>query len=227
MIKIKPQSVNVKFTQVPNHIWRDKDLSFGAKGLVTYLLTHRDGYDLTQKQIMSDLAIGLRLFKAARNELVAKGMLTVTLTKGHGKFEPYLYELEDLFDENSWIINVSTSATFVIVDESAVANDTHKNTKDLKNTNSKNYSLEFEDFWKTYPRRDRNEYKPDAFKEYNRVLKQTSHELLMTCAKNYALAEGSNEYRYSCHNWLKKEQWKNYQATQSVVANNGYRSKEL
>ena len=43
------------FTRVPNEWARDPKLSTKAKGLLTYLLSHEDGYQLSMKQVIAEV----------------------------------------------------------------------------------------------------------------------------------------------------------------------------
>lgn len=58
------------FTRVPNLWARDPKLSLKAKGLLTYLLSHEDGYRLTMEQVIAETKEGKSAVYAAIKELI-------------------------------------------------------------------------------------------------------------------------------------------------------------
>ena len=63
------------FTRVPNEWARDPKLSMKAKGLLTYLLSHEDGYRLTIEQVIAETADGKAAIYAAIKELMERSYL--------------------------------------------------------------------------------------------------------------------------------------------------------
>ena len=79
--------------------------------------------------------------------------------------------------------------------------------------------IEFNDFWNVYPRKIA---KGAARKAYEKALKLTSHESLMTGVKNYVahLEKLKPEKRFVCHasTWLNQERWTDeYEAPKSKL----------
>lgn len=69
----KPES---SFVMIPNDWVRDPKLSFKAKGLLAYLLTHEEGYDLTIEQIVAETADSRNSVYRTLNSLIEAGYLT-------------------------------------------------------------------------------------------------------------------------------------------------------
>jgi hypothetical protein len=70
------------FTQVPNEWLRDTRLTFRARGLMAWLLSHQTGYKVTLKNLARDNREGLHALREAVLELEKHGYLTRTLVKG-------------------------------------------------------------------------------------------------------------------------------------------------
>jgi hypothetical protein len=69
-------------TRVPNLWARDPKLSFKAKGLLTYLLSHQDGYRLTVEQVIAEATDGKAAVYSAIRELVERGYLRRVQRRG-------------------------------------------------------------------------------------------------------------------------------------------------
>lgn len=84
------------FTRVPNDWARDPKLSFKAKGLLTYLLSHSDGYRLTVEQVVAEATDGKSAVYSAIKELVEHGYLERVQRRGErGKVGEVDYYVAD------------------------------------------------------------------------------------------------------------------------------------
>ncbi|MEU4558409.1 hypothetical protein AB0F72_08465 [Actinoplanes sp. NPDC023936] len=72
------------FTRVPNEWARDPKLSYKAKGLLTYLLSHEDGYRLTLEQMIAESTGGKAAVYSAIKELRERGYLECVQRRGDG-----------------------------------------------------------------------------------------------------------------------------------------------
>lgn len=76
----------------------------------------------------------------------------------------------------------------------------------------KDYSEEFESFWRTFPSL-RKESKGDAFKAWQKAIKKTSAEVLISAAVEYAASPvGQGQYVKMPSTWLNKECWNDERA---------------
>lgn len=64
-----------QFTQVPNRWARDPRLSYKAKGLLTYILSHRDDYELSTEQAVREAKDGIDSVYSGLRELEKHGYL--------------------------------------------------------------------------------------------------------------------------------------------------------
>lgn len=84
------------FTRVPNEWARDPKLTTKAKGLLTYLLSHQDGYQLSLKQVIAENADGRDAIYKTLGELVDHGYLSRDQRRGErGKVGEVDYHVAD------------------------------------------------------------------------------------------------------------------------------------
>lgn len=84
------------FTQAPNSWIRDSRLSLKARGLLTLLLSHNDGWSVTVKALAADChEDGEHAIATARDELVQHGYLIRRPRRGSGRFTAEDWELVD------------------------------------------------------------------------------------------------------------------------------------
>lgn len=82
------------FTIVPNDWLRDPRISWKAKGLLAYIASHQEGYQLTRDQIVSEATDGRDSVLAGMRELEDAGYLTRVKVRGEGgKIDGTLYRL--------------------------------------------------------------------------------------------------------------------------------------
>lgn len=96
----------VRFTQVRNEWVRDARLSWKARGLLTYLHSHADGYELSLAQIVRAATDGKDAVATGLRELESLGYLACTRPEraGQGRWGETEYELADPFDASGNLI---------------------------------------------------------------------------------------------------------------------------
>jgi len=62
-----------QFTRVPNSWARDPKLSFKGKGILAFMLSYPDGYQLTVDQLVTESSDGRTAVYAALRELIDRG----------------------------------------------------------------------------------------------------------------------------------------------------------
>jgi hypothetical protein len=70
------------FAQIPNALLRDDRLSFRARGVIAYMLTHADGWHASIKDIAADGKEGQGAVSTAMKELETLGYRKVTRRQG-------------------------------------------------------------------------------------------------------------------------------------------------
>jgi predicted transcriptional regulator len=197
------------FAQVPNSAIRDPQISPNAFRLLAYLMSHKEGYELTYGQIERQTTLGRYAINEAIKVLTEKGWLKTERTKkDNGQFGPTSFHILD------------PEAVDSIADDSSVGDSTMERPTDIKNTNylentkDKEKHLEgFDEFWKLYPKRIA---KADAQKAWNKAIKRKSPNDLLKLTKLYA--EGKlPEMTYIPYpaSWLNKELYESVEVTEA------------
>ena len=167
------------FAQVPNSAIRDPEISPNAFRLLAYLMSHKEGYELTYGQIERQTTLGRYAINEAIRVLTNKGWLRTERTKkDNGQFGPTSFHILD------------PEAVDSVADDSSVGDSTMEQPTDIKNTNylektkDKEKHLEgFDEFWKLYPKKIA---KADALKAWNKAIKTKTAERLLELTKAYA-----------------------------------------
>jgi hypothetical protein len=166
-----------QFTQIHNAWVRDSKLSYKAKGLLTYLLSHEVGYTITIGQIIRESNDGRQAVRSALEELIQAGYLeTKRTTDQRGYNAGLAYYIKDPAkpkSENPTLDNPTLD------NRTAIENNLIKNKKkeDKETTNK------FETFWSLYPRKIA---KADALKAWAKATKTQDPERLIKLTRAYA-----------------------------------------
>ena len=136
------------FAQVPNSAIRDPQISPNAFRLLAYLMSHKEGYELTYGQIERQTTLGRYAINEAIKVLTDKGWLRTERTKkDNGQFGPTSFHILDPEAVDSVADDSSE-------DDSTVEQPTdNKKTNTLENTKSKekqreNRASKIADDWK-------------------------------------------------------------------------------
>jgi predicted transcriptional regulator len=187
------------FAQVPNSAIRDPEISPNAFRLLAYLMSHKEGYELTYGQIERQTTLGRYAINEAIRVLTVKGWLRTERTKkDNGQFGPTSFHILD------------PEAVDSVADDSSVGHSTMEQPTDIKNTNylentkTKEKHLEaFETFWLLYPKRIA---KADALKAWNKAIKKKTADELIALTKAYSESKLPDmTYIPYPASWLNKE----------------------
>jgi predicted transcriptional regulator len=187
------------FAQVPNSAIRDPEISPNAFRLLAYLMSHKEGYELTYGQIERQTTLGRYAINEAIKVLTDKGWLKTERTKkDNGQFGPTSFHILD------------PEAVDSVADDSSVGHSTMEQPTDIKNTNylentkTKEKHLEaFETFWLLYPKRIA---KADALKAWNKAIKKKTPDELIALTKAYSESKLPDmTYIPYPASWLNKE----------------------
>jgi hypothetical protein len=166
-----------QFTQIHNAWVRDPNLTYKAKGLLTYLLSHEVGYTITIGQIIRESGDGKQSVRSALEELIKAGYLeTKRTTDARGYNAGLAYFIKDPTkpkSENPTLDNPTLD------NQTALENNLTKNTKKQE----KPIEDKFDDFWILYPRKIG---KSDAVKAWNKAIKIKTADELLKLTKAYA-----------------------------------------
>lgn len=161
------------FSVIDNHVFKDKDLTLKAKGLLATILSLPDDWKYSIEGLASLSNDGTTLVTNALNELIDKGYIVRTKSNDeHGRFNGYIYDIyekpqepcsenpitDDTITENQQVLNTNISNTKVL------------NTKelDIPPIMSPRENL-FEMFWTAYPKCKRKVDKDGCKKKFIKI----------------------------------------------------------
>jgi biotin operon repressor len=189
------------FTQIPNDWLRDKKISLGAKGLLAQLLSHAPGWRISQESLARDNGIGRDAIRTLINELLEAGYLMRSEDRERnekGYLGGYTYTTQDPTQDNP-----------------TQDNPLHKNNiikkNNLKN-NERIYSdsqeIQFELFWKHYPKKVD---KGAAIRAFRKAAKTQDLAQVIEGAKRYAEDPNLPDKQFIKNpaTWLNAESWNN------------------
>jgi predicted transcriptional regulator len=167
------------FAQVPNSAIRDPEISPNAFRLLAYLMSHKEGYELTYGQIERQTTLGRYAINEAIKILTNKGWLKTERTKkDNGQFGPTSFHIMD------------PDAVDSIADDSSAGDSTMEQPTDIKNTNylektkdKEKHLKAFDDFWELYPKKVA---KADALRAWTKAIKRKSPDELVKLTKVYS-----------------------------------------
>jgi hypothetical protein len=186
-----------QFTQIHNAWVRDPNLSYKAKGLLTYLLSHEVGYTITIGQIIRESGDGKQSVRSALEELIKAGYLeTKRTTDARGYNAGLAYFIKDPKNPKS---ENPTLDNPTLDNQTALENNlTKKTIKQEKPTDTG-----FDKFWELYPKRIA---KADALKAWNKATKKKTADELIALTKAYSESKLPDmTYIPYPASWLNKE----------------------
>ena len=196
------------FAQVPNSAIRDPQISPNAFRLLAYLMSHKEGYELTYGQIERQTTLGRYAINEAIRVLTDKGWLRTERTKkDNGQFGPTSFHILD------------PEAVDSVADDSSAGHSTVEQPTDIKKTNNlektkdKEKHLEgFDTFWNLYPKKVA---KADALKAWKQATKKKTADELIELVKVYSESKlPDQQYIPYPASWLNKELYDTVQVEQ-------------
>lgn len=165
------------YTQVPNSWLRDPALSFKAKGLLAYLLSHEAGFTVSIKKLARDSGDGVHAIRSAIDELTQNNYLKTATTRTaqgwNGGLAWHLQDPENPEFENPTLENPSLENQTAYKENNLI-----KKTKDKETIYAS-----FEIFWETYPRKSG---KQAALKAFMKAAVSSEPEAIVSGAKRYS-----------------------------------------
>lgn len=166
------------FTQIPNDWVRDSRLSLKAIGLLTQLMSHRPGWNMSVSSLARFNKTGVGTIKSAVQELELNGYLKRSEKQEHnedGTFADFIWTTADPFQNPATALSVNAKQ------------DTKKTiTKEeqpIKNKQENSVDDSFETFWSLYPKKIA---KADAVKAWKQATKKKTADELIGLAKAYS-----------------------------------------
>jgi len=137
------------FTQIPNEVLRDPDLSLKAKGIYSLILSHGENYHFSSERLAKETSDGPRAVKSALKKLVEKGYLS-RKKQPSGRMEYKIIDLaerKELLAKNDQYAQSqnSTKQKQLKAGSSQSENSTHKEERGKKNKGIKRKKINQED----------------------------------------------------------------------------------
>jgi len=194
-----------QFTQIHNAWVRDSKLSYKAKGLLTYLLSHEIGYTITIGQIIRESNDGRQAVRSALEELIQAGYLeTKRTTDQRGYNAGLAYYIKDPVkpkSENPTLDNPTLD------NQTALENNLTKNTKKQENSDK------FDEFWNHYPKKLS---KAQALKAWKAAIKRKPDTEIIEAVKAYSLSKLPDvQFIPLASTWLNNDRWDDVDLTNS------------
>ena len=119
------------FTMIPNQILRDSRLSWGARGLMVFIVSQKPGYSLSRQELIDASPMGRMGVKSLIDELQELGYLEISQSREGGKFGSSIMVAKLPSVSHSEPLSGLPTA----VEPSTVSMHTPINTKVINNTN--------------------------------------------------------------------------------------------
>ena len=185
------------FTQIPNDWVRDSRLTLKAIGLLTQLMSHRPGWNMSVSSLARFNKTGVDTIKSAVKELELYGYLTRSDKQEHnddGTFADYVWTTADPFQNPATALSVNAKQD--------TKNTITKEQQPIKNK-QENTDTGFDKFWELYPKRIA---KADALKAWNKAIKKKTADELIALTKAYSESKLPDiTYIPYPASWLNKE----------------------
>ncbi len=165
------------FTQIPNDWVRDSRLTLKAIGLLTQLMSHRPGWNMSVSSLARFNKTGVDTIKSAVKELELYGYLTRSGKQEHnddGTFADFVWTTADPFQNPDTVKTVNGKQD--------TKNTITKEQQPIKNK-QENTDTGFDKFWELYPKRIA---KSDALKAWNKAIKKKTADELIALTKAYS-----------------------------------------
>jgi hypothetical protein len=165
------------FTQIPNDWVRDSRLTLKAIGLLTQLMSHRPGWNMSVSSLARFNKTGVDTIKSAVKELELYGYLTRSDKQEHnddGTFADFIWTTADPFQNPDTVKTVSGKQD--------TKNTITKEQQPIKNK-QENTETGFETFWLLYPKKIA---KADAIKAWKQVLKKKTADEMIALTRAYS-----------------------------------------
>jgi hypothetical protein len=166
------------FTQIPNDWVRDSRLSLKAIGLLTQLMSHRPGWNMSISSLARFNKTGVDTIKSAVKELELNGYLHRSEKQEHnddGTFADYVWTTADPFQNPDTVKSVSGKQD--------TKNTITKEQQPIKNKQENTADDSFDTFWLLYPKKVA---KADALKAWKQVLKKKTADEMIALTKAYS-----------------------------------------
>lgn len=209
----KPLGFEGRFTQFPNQWARDNRIGYRAKGLLTLLMSHTDGWRISLQSLATGSPDGITAIRTAVQELENAGYLTRNLLRNDkAQVEASEWVLSDPFETHENNLPLENLTLENLTSENLTSgnltlkNTNTKNTNIKENNNQRSLDYHFELFWKSYPRKIGKGAAKSAFEK---AVKKTDAPRILEVVFDYANKADLPDIQFIPHpaTWLNQERW--------------------
>ncbi|MGE1052252.1 hypothetical protein ACQGS7_12500, partial [Bacillus sp. GFa4/2] len=184
-------SKDKNYTTINNTGLRDERLTWKAKGILAYILSLPDDWVFYMEEVAKHSKDKIDSLKSGMKELKEHGYVKrfpVKDEKGKiTRWETIIYEVpqgEYPLVENPQVEKPLVENPLLLSTDIPNTNNTNSSQKKSPRKNvSDSYSEDFENLWKTYPKKID---KKQGYKSFNAAIKKHSFEVIMSGVKGYA-----------------------------------------
>jgi hypothetical protein len=182
------------FTQIPNDWLRDNRLTFKARGILSMIMSHSQGWSLSINSIAATNQEGKDAIRSAIKELEDFGYLLRTQINEGGKFGEAVWVTQD-------------PADLPMTDNPTTENPTTKNNNNKEEQVKNNTQELFDEFWTAYPRKLD---KAKAFRAFKSALKRAKFEDILAGVIAYRNdPKRDPDFTKYPATWLNSDAWEN------------------
>ena len=183
--RIYRSSKHSNYSVINNEVLRREDLSWKAKGIMCYVLSLPDDWEIYLEELEKHATDGRDSFRSGWRELINKGYVVTYQDRGeNGKFSSYKTEIRESVSydvpETDYPYTDKPSSDKPYAENPKLLSTNNTNYLSKLNTDSNNISStddsqnlrnRFELIWEQYPK-GRKQGKDKSFKAYQRAIKK-------------------------------------------------------
>ena len=191
----------------------DENISWKAKGIMSYLFSKPDDWQIYQTQLEKVSKDGKASVRSTINELIDNGYMTrQSRRKSNGDFDGYDYTLHE-YPTNDGVRKMEDAKMEIAKMEIAKSDTTNNNStnNDLTNNDinisaTKVTQEQFDQWWNLY---DKKLDKKKAFSLFKSALKKHDFETIMNGTKDYLKTITDKQYQKYPKTFLSQESYMN------------------
>jgi predicted transcriptional regulator len=204
------------FSVIDNHVFKDKELTLKAKGLLATILSLPEDWKYSIEGLASLSNDGTTSVTSALNELIQRGYIIRSQSNDeYGRFNGYIYDIyekpqepcsenpitDDTITENQQVLNTNISNTNIV--------NTNSIDKPLISPTEKRKML-FKEFWDAYPKCKRKVDYDGCEKAFIKIkdLENIFPDIMASLEvwkKDWS--KDNFEYVPTTHKWITKKYW--------------------
>lgn len=191
----------------------DENISWKAKGIMSYLFSKPDDWQIYQTQLEKVSKDGKASVRSTINELIDNGYMTrQSRRKSNGDFDGYDYTLHE-HPVNDGVRKMEDAKMEIAKMEIAKSDTTNNNStnndltnNDINTSATKVTQEQFDQWWNLY---DKKLDKKKAFSLFKSALKKYEFETIMNGTKNYLKTITDKQYQKYPKTFLSQESYLN------------------